>query len=269
MNMTNHSTPTAWDKIAFKVLMALAGSKMPFTVVPENGYEPLPSKPIIFAANHTNSFDIPNAEKSAGRRAAVLLGKQRLELLDRIFFRLNGVVYVDRLDKSSTANVKNTLLRRLKRKTPILWFPEGTWNLTDNLLMLPMKWGIIEVARAADAQIIPMALDYDRETMICHVDFGAPIHGEMLEDKAEGIRTLRDSLATLRYEQMCRDPVLSRENADLDKWKRYIDMAVPEYPKLQPKMEAKAIFWPHKKCEVPPKTVTPSKKNAFLFRERC
>ena len=244
-NMKDQTKQSARDHLAFKALSALAKSKMPFSVVNENGYAPIRNKPIIFAANHTNCFDIPNSSKACRRRLVPLLGKQRLELADRVFFRLNGVVYVDRLDKKSAAKVKKRLVLRLKRRTPLLWFPEGTWNLTDNLLMLPMKWGIIDIAAKAGAQIIPMALDYDRESMVCRVRFGAPLHGEALEDKAEGIRLLRDSMASLRYEQLCTQPVLSRQTADLAKLKHYIDMAVPEYPKLQPEVEASVIFWPY------------------------
>lgn len=48
-------------------------------------------------------------------------------------------------------------------------FPEGTWNLTENLLMLPMKWGIIDIAKETGAQIIPTALEYDREQKKCFV----------------------------------------------------------------------------------------------------
>ena len=51
-----------------------------------------------------------------------------------------------------------------------MWFPEGTW-----ILILPMKWGIIDVAIWAGAQIVPTVLNYDRETMICSVRFGIPM----------------------------------------------------------------------------------------------
>lgn len=243
----DHTTLVPWDRIAYKVLIALAKSKMPFRVVAENECSPIQNTPIIFAANHTNCFDVPNAIKACGRRLVPLVGKQRLELPDRVFFWLTAAIYVDRLKKDSTAKAKERIIRRLQRGTPLLWFPEGTWNLTDNLLMLPMKWGIIEVARAAHAQIIPVTLDYDRERMICRVRFGAPLHGEMLNDKAEGIRTLRDSMASLRYEQIVAQPALSRQAVDLAKLKHYIHMAVPEYPQLQPEVEARVIFWPYEK----------------------
>jgi len=95
-------------------------------------------------------------------------------LIDRIFFNLLGAIWVDRKNKKETAKVKDKILRYLKRGQSILWFPEGTWNLTENMLMLPMRWGIIEVAHKADGQIIPMAIRYDRKNKKCQVKFPPP-----------------------------------------------------------------------------------------------
>ena len=61
------------------------------------------------------------------------------------------------------SDAKAKILFYLRHGQSILWFPEGTWNLTDNLLMLPMRWGIIETADKAQAQIVPMAIQYDRK----------------------------------------------------------------------------------------------------------
>ena len=50
----------------------------------------------IFAMNHSNIHDIPIAGEAVQEHFYVLLGKQKLEILDRLFFRLNGVIYIDR-----------------------------------------------------------------------------------------------------------------------------------------------------------------------------
>ncbi len=259
---------TLWDKFAYKFLISLAKSKMTFEVVTENAYSPAEGKPIIFAANHSNSFDLPDAVKATGRHIIPLVGKQRLGLDDRFFFRLNGVIYVDRFDKRSGAAVKQKILRQLKTRTPVCWYPEGTWNLTDNLLMLNMKWGIIDVASAANAQIIPLALDYDRDTMVCHALFGEPILGRALADKAEGIRTLRDAMASLRYELMEKYHRIDRADADLAKLKNEIMTAIPEYPPLEPEKEEKVVFRPYETVATLPDKIRPTKQNAFLFNKR-
>ncbi len=69
---------------------------------------------------------------------------------------------MDRGNKQSTKYTKESLIKLLKQGKSILWFPEGTWNMTDNLLMLPMRWGIIEVSQRADA----WSLSYSNYTLI-------------------------------------------------------------------------------------------------------
>lgn len=70
---------------------------------------------------------------------------------------------------------KDALNACLRKGQSILWFPEGTWNLTPSQLMMPMKWGIIDVAKETGAQIIPTVLEYSREQKKCFVRFGKPM----------------------------------------------------------------------------------------------
>lgn len=194
----NSKTMIWLQDILHPVLMALTRTKVTCEVEVVNDYHPIDGKPIIFAANHASSHDGPIALKATGRRSFVLIGKQKLYLIDRIFFALNGAIWVDRKNMTEMAESKKTIVAYLRQGQSILWFPEGTWNLTPCQLMLPMKWGIIETAYQANAQIVPMALDYDREKNLCRVKFGASMAGGDLEDKAEGIRALRDAISTLR-----------------------------------------------------------------------
>ena len=55
----------------------------------------------IYVMNHSNKHDGPVSCESIQEHVFLLVGKQALEFLDRIFFFLNGVVYVDRKDKDS------------------------------------------------------------------------------------------------------------------------------------------------------------------------
>ena len=38
----------------------------------------------------------------------------------------------------------------------MIMFPEGTWNMTDQQLIMNMKWGIIDIAKEANSQIVPI-----------------------------------------------------------------------------------------------------------------
>ena len=149
--------------IVFPVILPLSGLKIRYEIKVVNACELIPNKPVIYACNHSQFSDIPIATRAIGKRNYTLLGKQKLYLIDRIFFNLLGAIWVDRKNKKETAEVKNKILRYLNRGQSILWFPEGTWNLTENMMMLPMRWGIIEVAHKAGGQIVPMAIRYDRK----------------------------------------------------------------------------------------------------------
>ena len=166
---------------------------------------------------------------------------------------------------------KRTLLKYLSLGQSVAWFPEGTWNLTPNLLMLPMKWGIIEVARQADAQIIAIALDYDRDKNLCRVKFAPPITGDDLKDNAAGIRLLRDTMATMRWEMMADKPALSRAETDTEALKAEVEKAIEEYPALDWKYEQTCIYEPpnYIKPDVAfehLRHLIPCQENAFLFR---
>lgn len=209
----------------------------------------LPDHPAIFAVNHTNSFDAPIAARAISRtyglRCDVLGGKQRMWLSDRLYFLLNGAIWVDRKSNSEMAGIKNVLIAYLKAGQSIMWFPEGTWNLTDSLLMLPMKWGIIDVAAQAGAQIIPVALDYNRNNMICNVRFGTPIAPDEKTDKTLAIRTLRDAMATLRWEMWEESGRLNRDTVDLNSLRAEMFKALEEYPPLDWEYEQSIIFRPY------------------------
>lgn len=225
----------------YPLLMCLAKTKVPYKVHVLNACVCLPDRPVIFAANHSAFADTPIMLRVTGRRSYILGGRQTLPFLDGLFFVLNGTVWVDRKSREDMAAAKIALTEYLKKGQSIVWFPEGTWNLTDNLLMLPMKWGIIDVAKQADAQIIPVALDYDRTDMICSVKFGEPMAGENFEDRADAIRNLRDSMATLCWELMSRHGVVCRGNDTEWMWQEMYQ-PVREYPAFDFVYESSCVY---------------------------
>ena len=254
----------------YPFLMWLTGTKVRYRVNKVNEYVALPDKPIIFVANHGAFPDTPIMCRVTGRRSYALLGVQNLAFIDWIFFILNGVIWVDRKNKADMAASKEGLVVYLKKGRSVLWFPEGTWNLTANQLMMPMKWGVIDVARQSDAQIIPAVMDYDREKMVCSVKFGTPVSGPDLENKSEAIRDLRDTMATLRWELMCDRPVLHRADITLEQLEEEMYRVIDEYPPLDWEYESSCIYQPHTAPEevfAHLEKLQPCRKNAFLLRK--
>ena len=251
----------------YPILMFLTGTKVRCKVEAVNTYTELPGKPIIFAANHSAFQDTPIMLRVTKRRSYIFSGKQNLAFIDWIFFVLNGTIWVDRKSKEDMAASKDAVLEYLAKGQSILWFPEGTWNLTSSQLMMPMKWGIIDMARTAGAQIIPAALDYNRETNTCRVKFGAPMAGDDLENKAEAIRDLRDTMATLRWDLMCSQPVLHRADITPEQLKEKMYRVIDDYPPLNWEYESSCIYDPYLQVKIVPSSLIPKRENIFLFKK--
>ena len=255
------------------IALLLANSTLKFKVSCEPPPDLLPDKPIIFAVNHTNSFDSLASVKAISSafhcRCNFLAGKQQLNFAGKLWFFLNGTIFVDREDSADMAVAKDTLIAYLQSGQSIMWFPEGTWNMSDNLLMLPMKWGIIDVAAKAEAQIVPTILEYNRKTMICSVLFGAPIAPDKSTDRAEAIRDLRDAMATLRWMVWEQEPPLQKGEIDREKLRQGVYVAVDEYPEANLEYEKTLIFQPYPTPEevfAPIQQLEPRKETAFLLR---
>ena len=251
--------------------MSLSKAKVKYKIKVENDYVPINNKPIIFSCNHSAFSDIPIALKSIGKHCYTLIGKQNLDFADKLFFFLSGAIWVDRKDKTDTLKTKQRIIEYLKENKSVLWFPEATWNLTDNLLMLPMRWGIIEVAQTVNAQIIPMVIDYDGEKMLCRIRFGTSFDAKEFS-KQQGIDILRDTMATLRWNFFA-EKTISRSEIDIYKEKETLFLAVKDYPPLNWDYEKSCIYQIHSIVKYNDafahlQNIPTNHNTAFLFNKR-
>lgn len=271
----NKNKPITDSKIKIKIkefihpiMLMLSKTKIKYKINKVNKYNSISGKPIIFAINHTNCNDIPIACNAIKEHGYLLIGKQGLEKMDEIFFNLNGVIYVDRKNKDDTTLSKDAMCSYLKKNKNLIVFPEGTWNLTDNLLMLNMKWGIVDIARDADAQIIPVVLDYDDKNMVCSAKFGEPIVADNQQNKKEIIGRLRDSMATLRWEFLEKKGVFEKTPTIGQEFAQRKQQYIEEYEKLDIEYEKSVVFNPHISNEevfTPIKKIGCSPKTAFMY----
>lgn len=253
------------------VLSLIASFRVPYKVAIEQPCCLLPNKPVIYAVNHFCFADTPIMGRITPRRSYILLGKQRLGFSDWLYFILNGVIFVDRKDKEDMAASKQAMSAYLHIGRSIVMFPEGTWNLTENQLMLPMKWGIIDIAKETGAQIIPTVLQYDREKKKCFVRFDVPMVFTPEDSKAEAIIALRDTLATMRWDFWERNGTFSRASLDMDSERKKLFYSVEEYPPIDWEYESSCIYHFYTATEDVfdhVNQLSPRKENAFLFVRR-
>lgn len=251
------------------VLSLIASFRIPYKVIIEHPCCLLPNKPVIYAVNHFCFADTPIMGRITPRRSYILLGKQRLGFSDWLYFILNGVIFVDRKDKDDMAASKQAMSAYLTKGRSIVMFPEGTWNLTENQLMLPMKWGIIDIAKETGAQVVPTVLEYDREQKKCFVRFGTPMIFSPKDSKADAITSLRDIMATMRWEFWERNGTFSRAGLNMDAERNKVFHSVEEYPPINWEYERTCIYHPHAEqvdSFAHLNQLLPCKENAFLFR---
>lgn len=257
------------DKIR-PMLSLIASTRVPYKVVIEKSGQPLFERSVIYVANHSCFADTPIMGRIVPNRSYILLGKQRLGFSDWLYFILNGVIFVDRKEKEDKAASKQAMITYLERGRSVVIFPEGTWNLTENQLMLPMKWGIIDVARKTGSEVVPVNLEYDRERKKCYVRFGESITFTSEENKEESISILRDTMATMRWEAWERNGIFSRAELDMELERQKLLYSVMEYPPIDWEYECSCIYHlyaePAEVFDYLDKLI-PHRENAFLFRK--
>lgn len=194
----------------------------------------------IYAVNHTNVSDTPVVFHTLNKQAYILAGTKSQKLLDSIGFNLNGTIWVDRHSARSKMKSTDKIYRILQSGGSVMWFPEGTWNLTGNLLMLPMRYGIVKMAAKANVPIIPISIHYSGDIVFSTV--GNPITVTVNEDAITAITHLRDTMATMKYEQMEACGVYSRTNEDKSDFEALIKASLDEYPTFNREYEETCVF---------------------------
>lgn len=269
--ITDSTAVVFFKDVIRPVLSLIASFRVPYKVIIEEPCHLLQDKPVIYAVNHFCFADTPIMGRITPKRSYILLGKQRLGFSDWLYFMLNGVIFVDRKDKEDMAASKLTMSAYLNKGRSIVMFPEGTWNLTENQLMLPMKWGIIDIAKETGAQIIPTVLEYDREQKKCFVRFGSPMTFSPEDSKAESIVTLRDTMATMRWEFGERNGTFSRAGLNMDAERKKLFYSIEEYPPINWEYESSCVYHPHTLPEeafAHLNQLIPCRENGFLFRNK-
>lgn len=269
--LTDHTAVIRLKDLFHPVLNCIAYTRIPYKVVIEQPCSLLPDKPVIYVANHFCFADGPIMGRITQKRSYILAGKQRLGFSDWLFFILNGVIFVDRKAKTDLAASKQAMIAYLQKGRDIILFPEGTWNLTENQLMMPMKWGLVDIAKETGAQVLPVVLEYDRECKKCFVRFSKPMFFYPEDSKALAITALRDTMSAMRWEQCEEKGIFSRAELDIDKERKKLHYSIEEYPIIDWAYESSCIYRPYlepEKVWAHLDKLIPSRENAFLFRKR-
>lgn len=232
-------------------------------------------RPIIFAATHGFKDDALFTLLTVRQHAYFLFGSlpQFFGSFDGVSAWLNGSILVDRSDRTSRHASKEKMVRALSLGANLIYYPEGTWNKTENLLVLKLFPGIYDVARRGHAWVAPVATHLEGNT--CY-----SILGEAFDlcqyEQAIGLEELRDRMGALKYELIARyshsdrHSLLSGRTPE-EYWHTVLEELVAEVDCYDPVVEANSAYidpaiTPPREAFAHLQTIEYTPQNAFLLK---
>lgn len=192
-------------------------------------------KPIIYAPTHGFKDDTLFSIVTIDDNAYILFGSlpQFYNTFDGITAWLNGSIIVDRKDKDSRRASKNKMEKAIELGANLMVYPEGVWNKTQNLPMLKLYPGIYDVAKKTGAYVAPVATHLEGDK--CYSILGEAFDISQYNQE-EGLRILRDKMASLKWELMEKYSTTTRRELELQSrdgdiknyWKDYLDYLISE-----------------------------------------
>lgn len=236
------------------------------------------ARPIIFAITHIGKFDIEVATETVKDHYYLLSGdyENMKGTVEEIFLGLNGVVYIREDDKADRALSKEKMINVLRQGGNMMYFPEGTWNLTEHLPVLPLPFGVVDVAARAGATIIPIGIQQYGNQFYLAVGENFDVDNyetDTTEGKIAAINDLRDRLATLKWDIWASIPAEIANPINAESFSKHINERLQEWPGMTLEQFFDSAYKP--KHITSPKDafahldkIIPTMQNAFLFNKR-
>ena len=159
------------------------------------------NKPIIYAGTHIGGVDIETSFEAIRNPCWLFLGDPRevYKNFDGILLGLNGVICLDSKDKNDRRIAKEAAIQLLKHKGNLLIYPEGAWNISENLPVTELFLGTVEIAMESNADIIPIAIEFYGNDLFVAIGKNIDLRNTS-QNKFFINQLLRDNLATLKWE---------------------------------------------------------------------
>ena len=217
--------------------------------------------PKIIVMNHSNSHDFPFINNVLNKHFFILSAEENLKGFNGFVINMYGCIPVNRSDKLSRQNSSDMIKSILGYGYDVLIMVEGTWNLTPSIPILPFSWGIVDIAKESKVNILPIVLEYDYDNKKCFANIGELLDVNNFENKKDAYITIRDTLATLRWNLWELFPKVSRENLSQNSFDKLVEYMLSEYPELNYENEKKILYHDHDTYE---EVMAPIKK---LYRK--
>lgn len=164
----------------------------------------LPEEPVIWISNHGFKDDALGSVLAVSRHAYILFGSlpQFFNTFDGVTAWLIGVVMANRRISVSKKSAIPKAARAMSFGADLLMYPEGTWNMSPNALMLELWPGVYRIACETGAKVVPI-VHYLRDNSrskdnLIHTVVDDPVRIDDLTER-QALSHLRDIMAGWYY----------------------------------------------------------------------
>ena len=158
--------------------------------------------PIIIASNHKHIYDQCFTIMATKRPIHYMAKKEYFDGHLAWFFKMFCCISVNRQIKDTEATEK--AINVLKNDGALGIFPEGTRNKTNDVFLLPLKFGAVSLAKKTGATIIPSAItgDYKFHSKNLMIRYGNGIKVPKDMDLEEANKLLTKTIETLMKDNL-------------------------------------------------------------------
>lgn len=228
------------------------------------------NRTVIYAVTHIGKYDYEMISETLRNYFYSFAGDWELMYgtIDDYYMRVSGVIYIDTEDKEDRKNAYRYAVKALKQGIPVMWFPEGIWNLSESLPMLHLYPGLINAAEEAGVEIVPVAVDQRGKDFFINIGRNIDVNN-VDGDKVE---YLRNTLATLKWEIWEKHELVERKQIPENYYEKFLEERFKEWPQFNINIVKHREFRPRGIVERQEafafmENLIPSKANAFLFRK--
>lgn len=195
---------------------------------------------VIYALTHIGKFDFEVFMDACNVFCYPVAGDWELMYgeIDDYFLRLNGVLYIDTDDKMDRKYTYSVMVKMLLQGISILIYPEGVWNLTECLPVMNIFSGAVKAAKETNIPIIPVAIEQEGKHFWINIGKQFYVNGDINSE----IERLRDTMATLQWNNWEHLPKLQRKEIPDNYYESFVQNKLEEWPKYNLEIIQKKIY---------------------------
>lgn len=177
----------------------------------------------IFACTHIGGNDVQRTFEAINDHAYLFLGDPKEIYRDAagLLLSLNGMIALETNNKEDRRIAKDRSIELLNNGCNLLIYPEGAWNITQNLPVMKLYDGVSLMAKETGADIVPLAIEQYGS------NFFVSIGRNISMNKLNGIET--KELTKLLRDEMAKEKWKIWESRGLDRRENVASIKIEEF----------------------------------------